>query len=169
MKWKSYDFISLIPCSWIKYGSFWASKEFYPKTYDNAFFFFFFEKQKLMIMMTRDLLPNKNIRKWQKKESLTLVWLISLNPPHTHTQKPTKQTKFKYFESNLISMVTKSHKIMNHNWKNFIKKKKINQLQQIPFDPLGRILKDNINHKHSNSKNHAYAQNQNKRMSIRHF
>ena len=41
-----------------------------PKTYDN---FFFSEKQKLMIMMTRDLLPNKNIGMWQKKESLTLV------------------------------------------------------------------------------------------------
>ena len=67
-------------------------------------------------------------------------------------------------------MVNKSHKIMNHNWKKiYIKKKKINQLQQIPFDPLGQILKGNIDHKHLDSKNHAYAQNQNKRMSIGRF
>ena len=73
--------------------------------------------------MTRDLLPNKNIGMWQKKESLTLVWLISLNPPPKKKKKheqTKKQTKFKIFESNPISMINKSHKIMNHNWKKFI-------------------------------------------------
>ena len=112
--------ISLIPCSWIKYGSFWASKEFYPKLMIMFFFFFFFQKQKHMIRMKRDLLPNKNIGMWYKKESLTLVWLISLDPTkkkkETNKQSSTNThiQKLKLFP-NPISMVTKSHKIMNHN------------------------------------------------------
>ena len=71
-----------------------------------------------MIMMKRDLLPNKNIGMWHKKESLTFVWLISLDPTkkkkkkkqtNKQTKQTNKQTKFNKHPYSKIKTFPKPH------------------------------------------------------------